>query len=170
MSGSDTGAKMNRMLDNIQLIFPLFNRALLKPEELAHNPMSPDFRVMLFLILRDSQTISTIGGLLGISKPYMTAVIDKLIARGYVERRPSTEDRRIIEISITVEGRRYMEACKTEARESVKKRLSTLSTEDIDSLYASLENIRLMLMKLSGMNADNAKTLIEKGPEWRQRF
>ena len=170
MSGSDTGAKMNRMLDNMQLIFPLFNRALLKPEELAHNPMSPDFRVMLFLILRDSQPISTVGGLLGISKPYMTAVIDKLIARGYVERRPSTEDRRIIDISITVEGRHYMEECKTEARESVKKRLSTLSTEDIDSLYASLENIRLMLMKLSGMNADNAKSLIEKGPAWRQRF
>ena len=170
MSGSDTGAKMNRMLDNIQLIFPLFNRALLKPVELAHNPMSPDFRVMLFLILRNSQPISTIGGLLGISKPYMTAVIDKLIARGYVERRPRTEDRRIIDISITVEGRHYMKECKTEARESVKKRLSTLSTEDIDSLYASLENIRLMLMKLSRMNADNAKTLIEKGPAWRQRF
>lgn len=170
MSGSDTGAKMNRMLDNMQLIFPLFNRALLKPEELAHNPMSPDFRVMLFLMLRNSQPISTIGGLLGISKPYMTAVIDKLIARGYVERKPSTEDRRIIDISITVEGRRHMEECKTEARESVKKRLSTLSTEDIDSLYASLENIRLMLMKLSGMNADNVETLIKKGPEWRPKF
>jgi hypothetical protein len=52
----------------------------------------------------------------------------------------------------------------------VKKRLSRLSTEDIDSLYASLENIRLMLMKLSGMNADNVETLIEKGPEWRPKF
>jgi DNA-binding MarR family transcriptional regulator len=170
MSGADTGAKINRMLDNIQLIFPLLNRALLKPEELAHNPMSPEFRVMLFLILRNSQPISTIGGLLGISKPYMTAVIDKLIARGYVERRPSKEDRRIIEISITAEGRRYMEACKTEARESVKKRLSTLSIEDIDSLYASLENIRLMLMKLSGMNNENTADLIKKDAPWGTKF
>lgn len=163
-------AKMNRMLDNIHLIFPLFNRALLKPEELTHNPISPEFRVMLILILRNSQPISTIGGWLGISKSNMTAVIDKLIALGYIERRPSTEDRRIIDISITAEGRRYMEACKTEARESVKKRLSTLSTEDIDSLYASLENIRLILMKLSGMNDDNIKTLIENDPPGGMKF
>lgn len=163
-------AKMNRMLDNIHLIFPLFNRALLKPEELTHNPMSPEFRVMLVLILRNSQPISMIGGWLGISRPNMTAVLDKLIAHGYIERRSSTEDRRIIDISITAEGRRYMEACKTEARESVKKRLSTLSTEDIDSLYASLENIRLILMKLSGMNDDNIKNLIENGPPGGMKF
>jgi DNA-binding MarR family transcriptional regulator len=125
---------------------------------------------MLFLILRDSQPISTIGGLLGISKPNMTAVIDRLIAYGYVERRPSTEDRRIIDISVTTEGRRYMEACKTEACESVRKRLSTLSTEDIDSLCASLENIRLTLMKLSGMNDDNLVTLIEKDTPWGRKF
>jgi DNA-binding MarR family transcriptional regulator len=170
MSGSEMSAKMNRMLDNIHLIFPLFNRALLKPEELTHNPMSSEFRVMLFLVLRDSQPISTIGGLLGISKPNMTAVIDRLIAYGYVERRPSTEDRRIIDISVTTEGRRYMEACKTEACESVRKRLSTLSTEDIDSLCASLENIRLTLMKLSGMNDDNLVTLIEKDTPWGRKF
>jgi DNA-binding MarR family transcriptional regulator len=84
-------AKMNRMLDNIHLILPLFSRALLKPKELTHNPVSTEFRVMLFLVLRNSQPISTIGGLLGISRPNMTAVIDKLIAYGYVEREISTE-------------------------------------------------------------------------------
>ena len=154
-------AKMNRMLDNIHLIFPLFNTALLKPEELTHNPMSPEFRVMLFLILRNSQPISTIGEWLGISKPNMTAVIDKLTTYRYVERIPSMDDRRIIDISITTEGRFYMEACKTEARESMKKRLSTLSIEDIDILYNSLENIRRILMKLSGMNDNDIKTLIK---------
>lgn len=62
-----------------------------------------------------------------------------------------------------------MEACKTEARELVKKWLSTLSTEDIDSLYASLDNTRLMYMKLSGMNDDNIKTF-EKGSSWGTKF
>ena len=166
MTEADSDARMDRMLDNIFLVFPLFNRVLLKPEKLSHNPMSPEFRVMLSLQVRDSQPISTIGGWHGISKPNMTAVIDRLIAHDYVERTPSTEDRRIISISITPEGRSYMEACKTEARESVKKRLSRLSTEDIDSLHSSLENIRLMLMKLSGTNNDNAMTLIEKDLQW----
>ncbi len=157
------------MLDNIHFIFPLLNRALLKPEELTHNPMSPEFRVLLLLVLHDSQPISKIGGWLGISRPNMTAVIDRLIMNGYVVRRPRTEDRRVVDISITAEGRHYMEACKEEARESVKKRLSTLSIEDKDSLFTSLENIRLILMKLSGMNDGNIRSLFETDPPWRTK-
>ena len=166
MTEANMDARMNRMLDNVFLIFPLFSRVLMKPEKLSHNPMSPEFRVLLSLLRRDSQPISTIGGWFGISKPNMTAVIDRLIAHRYVERKPSTEDRRIITISITPEGRAYMETCKTESRESVKKRLARLSTDDIDSLYSSLENIRLMLTKLSGTNSDNVMTLIEKDLQW----
>ena len=156
--------KMNRLLDNIHLIFSLFNRALLKPEDLTHNPTSPEFRVLLVLIMRDSQPISAIGRWLGISKPNMTAVIDKLTASGYIEKQSSKRDRRIIDICLTVEGKRYMEMCKTEAHESVKKRLSVLSTDDIDSLCTSLENIRRILMKLNEMNNANIKTL-EKDPQ-----
>ena len=170
MSGLSINAKINRMLDNIHLIFPLFNRTLLQPEELTHNPMSPEFRVMLVLIRRNSQPISIIGRWLGISKPNMTALIDKLLASGYIERQPNMADRRIIDISITLKGRRYMEACRKEARESMKKKLATFSTEDIDLLYASLENIRKVLMKLSGMNDDNIKTLLENNPPRGMRF
>jgi DNA-binding MarR family transcriptional regulator len=170
MDKPDVDAKMNRMLDNMHLIFPLLNRALLKPEELTHNPRSPEFRVMLFLMLRNAQPISKVGRWLGISKPNMTAVIDKLIASGYVERRSNTKDRRIIDVYITAKGRHHVETCKAEACEWVKKRLSTLSPEDIDSLYMSLETLRLTLMKLSGMNDDSMKTWIEKDRPWGARF
>ena len=154
MSGLDAGAKINRMIDDINIISPLFHRTLISPQELTHNPASSEFRVMLILLRGKSQPISTVGRWLGISKPNMTAVIDKLIADGYVERTPNAEDRRVIDISVTTKGKQYMEACRLEARESMKKRLATLSAEDIDSLYDSLENIRLMLMKLNGMNDD----------------
>ncbi len=166
MGELDAGAKINRMLDDIHTVFPLFHRTLIRPEDLKHNPTSSEFRVLLFLMRRNTQPISTIGAWLGISKPNMTAVLDKLIEDGYAERRPSSEDRRVIEISITASGRRHMEACKAEARASMKKRLSTLSAEDIDSLYVSLENIRIMLMKLNGMTEDNLKAMLEKNPPW----
>ncbi len=170
MGVANASAKVNRMLDNIHLVFPLFHRTLVKPEDLTHNPSSSEFRVMLFLLRRNSQPISTIGGMLGISKPNMTAVIDKLIADGYVERKPNMEDRRIIDISITVAGRRYMETCRAEARESMKKRLATLSPGEIDTLYDSLENIRTMLMKLNGITDDNLKAIIEKDPPWEPKI
>jgi DNA-binding MarR family transcriptional regulator len=166
MGDADTGTKINRMLDNIHLVFPLFHRTLMRPDGLSHNPTNSEFRVLMTLLKRDSQPISKIGGWLGISKPNMTAVIDKLIADGYVERKPDTGDRRIIDITLTVKGRRYMEECKAELRESMKKKLSTLPREDIDSLYASLENIRVILMKLNTSDNDDPQTIMKMGPPW----
>ena len=166
MDGLATGAKMSRMLDNIHLIFPLFHRTLMRPEGLSHNPTSSEFKVMMILIRRDSLPTSKIGGWLGVSKPNMTAVIDKLIADGYVERKPNPRDRRIIDISITGKGRKYMADCRAELRESIKKKLSTLSEEDIDSLYTSLENIQVILTKLNITNNDNLTTLMKMDSPW----
>jgi len=166
MGELDTNAKINRMIDDVNLIFPLFHRALVDPQDLTHNPTSSEFRVMMILVRRSAQPISTVGRWLGISKPNMTAVVDKLIADGYVERSPSAEDRRVIEISITEKGKRHMEACRSEAQESMKKRLSKLSAQDIDTLYYSLENIRQTLMKLNGMNDDTLLKTMKIHPPW----
>ena len=142
---------MDQMLDDIFNVVPLFHRTLLKPENSAYNPMSSDFKVMGILMRHGPLPMSRIGQWLGISKPNMTAIIDKLISEGRVERRQDPKDRRIVEVNLTVEGKSYMQECLKEAREQIKVRLSTLSEEETDSLYSSLENIRVILSKLNEM-------------------
>jgi DNA-binding MarR family transcriptional regulator len=164
------GEKMNKMIDDIYLIFPLLHRTLMHPDGLTHNPMSSEFKVMMILQRKNSIPTSKIGKWLGISKPNMTAVIDKLIADDYVEREQNPEDRRIVDISLTDRGRKYMAGCKAEARESVKNRLAAMSEEDITTLYSSLENIRVILMKLNGMNADNPIPFLRMGPPMEDKI
>jgi DNA-binding MarR family transcriptional regulator len=149
MGDSSARAKMDQMLDDIFNVVPLFHRTLLKPGNSSHNPMSSDFKVMGILVRHGPLPMSRIGQWLGISKPNMTAIIDKLISDGRVERRQDPKDRRIVEVSLTAEGKRHMQERLRETREQIRARLSTLSPEETDSLYASLENIRVILTKLN---------------------
>ena len=148
MGDSSARAKMDQMLDDIFNVVPLFHRTLLKPENPSRNPMSSDIKVMGILMRHGPLPMSKIGQWLGISKPNMTAIIDRLIEDGRVERRQDPKDRRVVEVSLTAEGKSYVQDCWREAREQIKARLSTLSPEETDTLYESLENIRVILSKL----------------------
>ncbi|MCX6649371.1 MAG: MarR family transcriptional regulator [Candidatus Bathyarchaeota archaeon] len=151
MVDASTRGKMDQMLDDIYNVIPLFHRTILRPDTPSHNPMGSDFKVMGILMRHGPLPMSRIGVWLGISKPNMTAIINKLIAEGRVERRQDLKDRRIVEVGLTAEGRKYMEDSWKEARESIRTKLSALSEEERDTLYTSLENIRITLSKLSEM-------------------
>ena len=143
--------KMDKMLDDIYSIVPLFHRTILRVENQGHNPLSSDFKVMGILMRHGPLPMSKIGIWLGISKPNMTSIIDRLITEGWVERKQDQKDRRVIEVGLTPHGKMYMEDRWKEARESARKKLSTLSEEERKTLYASLESVRVILSKLNEM-------------------
>jgi DNA-binding MarR family transcriptional regulator len=143
--------RMDRMLDDIYSIVPLFHRTLLRVENQGHNPMSSEFKVMGILMRHGPLPMSKIGVWLGISKPNMTSVIDRLIAEHWVERKQDQKDRRIIEVRLTPQGKMYMEDRWKEARESARMKLSTLSEDERKMLYTSLESVRVILSKLNEM-------------------
>ncbi|MCX6655279.1 MAG: MarR family transcriptional regulator [Candidatus Bathyarchaeota archaeon] len=149
MSDSSARNKMDQMLDDIYSVIPLFHRTVLKPDHLSHSPMSSDFKVMRILMRHGPLPMSKIGIWLGISKPNMTSIIDKLIVEGRVERWQDPKDRRVVEVNLTPKGQSYMQDCWKEARDSIRTKLSTLSDDEMNTLYASLENIRIILPKLT---------------------
>ncbi len=151
MGEVSTREKIDRMLNDIYTIIPLFHRTILKVDNLSHNPMSSEFKVMGTLMRHGPLPMSRIGHWLGISKPNMTAIIDKLIEEKKVERKTDSKDRRIIEVSLTPWGKKFMQDCWKEARESMRTKLSILTQAEMDTLYTSLENIRVILTKIQEM-------------------
>jgi len=144
--------RMDKMLDDIYNVMPLLHRTILRPDSLSHNPMGSDFKVMRILMRHGPLSMSRIGVWLGVSKPNMTAIINKLIVERRVERREDPKDRRIVEVALTEEGKKYMGQCWNEGRESVRVKLSTLSDEEMTTLYNALEDIRITLSKLNEMS------------------
>lgn len=92
--------------------------------------------------------MSEIGKHMGISKPYMTVLVNRLIGEGLVERVPDTDDRRVVNVTITEAGRDAIREFTRYARETVMKNLSSLDSGDISSLHDSMKRIRSITSKL----------------------
>lgn len=82
--------------------------------------------------------------LLGITKPQMTSLIDKLIKMGYVHRTNDIHDRRKIYISISQKGKLITSKINKTIDKKIDNHLSELGDQELESL----ENGLLILQKL----------------------
>jgi len=64
----------------------------------------PQFRTLGSLLTGDERA-SELASRLAVPKPTLTALIDSLVARGFVTREGVAGDRRVVRLSITPEGR-----------------------------------------------------------------
>ncbi|HVX20958.1 MAG TPA: MarR family transcriptional regulator [Acidimicrobiales bacterium] len=82
----------------------------------------PQYRVLGLL---DSGPVisSTLADRLAVQRPSVTAVVDGLVAKGLVERRPGEGDRRQVSHTLTDDGRRVLAA----ADAAVERRLEAVA-------------------------------------------
>lgn len=71
---------------------------------LATADLSPPQYRLLSYLSHGGELASVLAGQLDVSRPTITALVDGLVARGYVERIPHPDDRRCIRHVITDEG------------------------------------------------------------------
>jgi DNA-binding MarR family transcriptional regulator len=69
------------------------------------------------------------------------AILDKLEKRGFVERRVNPEDRRLYSLYLTSGGDEGLDAIRKVAREHQEALLSTLSSEERETLAALLTRV-----------------------------
>lgn len=94
--------------------------------------------------------MSEIGGMLYLSKPYMTALADSMVENGWVERKNDTDDRRVIKIAITPQGKKHLQQAFDSYRADVKVLISGLDPADLQRLSAALEDLQNIFAKLEG--------------------
>ena len=97
----------------------------------------PQYRVLAFLEEGEAAP-SDLAGRLSVSRPSITALMDGLITRGLVERRPDTDDGRRVHHHLTDDGRNVLQR----ADQAVGDRLVAIGTHvnagDPSVLIASL--------------------------------
>lgn len=141
---------MDRLVEDFYLINPLFKRTLFhKKRFLKQTRMPPsNYRVLGILKKRGTIPISEIGKKIYISRSNMTSLIDKLVEEGLAERLPDKTDRRVINITITPKGTELVGDWRKHQNEEIRRKLAVLSEEDLETLYQSLENIKMILYKI----------------------
>ena len=142
--------KLNKMVDDLYLFFPLFRKKLFKHKKNLKQKKIPHsfYHILKVLKKRGELPMSEIGRLVYISKSNMTSLIDKLVEDGLAERLPDENDRRVINIALTDKGKDLLKDWRKYSNTEIKMNLSTLSNEDLEKFYESIENIRDILLKM----------------------
>lgn len=146
--------RLDGIADNILLFFPLFYRKILRVANTRarSNPINMQFHVLAMLLHAGVLPASEIGRRLGISRPHVTSLVDKLISSGLAERRHDEQDRRVVRIAATEKGRNFVNNRRRLVRSSIRRNLSGLGEPELKKLYTALDTFKSII---SGI--DNGK-------------
>lgn len=95
----------------------------------------------LVVLDRGSVAMRELCDQLDISESAGTALVDRLVARGMVERHPDPADRRLVRVALSDEARAMTEQYRALKRDRAAEALSVLSSEDLATLVRICEAI-----------------------------
>ena len=143
----------NRIIDNIldsmAQVLPLFHRKLLRMDlgGVSGDLSRLHFGIMEILSERD-MTVTELARMTNMSKPQMTAAIDKLVKLDVLERHPDEKDRRVINMVLTEHGRTLLREVRRKIKQSIRKTLSSLTPEELAQMSDALKILREIGTKL----------------------
>jgi DNA-binding MarR family transcriptional regulator len=88
------------------------------------------YSVLLTLDQSSVRTQAALAEAIGADKTRIIPTLDELQAKGYIERRPDPDDRRVRLLAITDSGRAVKDAVQEEIQRGEERWLSTLSAAD----------------------------------------
>lgn len=115
-----------------------------------HDTTLPRFDVMAMLHRRsDGLTMSELSRMLLISNGNATAVVNRLVQDGMVERILSDEDRRRVSVRLTPEGAEFFDLLASDHLQMIGGLLSELDDQDLDRMRDTFRRLRDSLSSAS---------------------
>lgn len=103
-----------------------------------HGLTLPQFEVLSTLAIADCTNQQELAQRLQVTKGNLVGLIDRLTERGWVERVPVPEDRRVNKVRITIGGKDLFHKTLPEQLGAVEKMMSGLDTEELRALQGLL--------------------------------
>ncbi len=138
-----TDANIDPILEELVQVMPVFHRKLLRMDLGGVTGDLTRLHLFVMKVLdQGAVTASDVAKASGMSRPQVTHLVDQLVERGIVERRPDTEDRRVINLALTAHGRAALEDVHRKVREHVRQKLSCLTPEELARVLVALRTLR----------------------------
>ncbi len=93
---------------------------------------------LLGMLARRPWSLSELAEVQAVSLPTMSSTISALVERGWVERKRSEEDRRIVMVSLTPAGREVIQRAHQLVEQRLTEALSELSDQQREALMKGL--------------------------------
>ncbi len=138
---------IDSVAQNLFLALPIFRKRLLHMDVIQREYNVPLSHVQVMAMLNDNgpMNVSEISHRLGIAKPNITPLIDRLIAEGFVERRRDEHDRRMVIVTICEPGVARLMEIRDKMQELVGEWAITLNAAQLRELNESLRTITRVL-------------------------
>ena len=108
-----------------------------------------DISVEQFHILRHVRrgigSISELAAAKNISRPAISQAVDVLVKKGLLTRVQSSQDRRFVELTLTDAGNSLLDTVFQDTREWMKKRMSSLSSDELQTITEAMAALKRML-------------------------
>lgn len=122
------------LLRQVNSIMDTYNRYDLRSEDLT----VPQFMILNYAT-PEGVALSEISARMFCDNSNLTGIVDRLIAKGYVERRPDPQDRRVSLICLTPSGGDKLRNLRPHHHASVSRRMRKLSARDVQQLRDLLQ-------------------------------
>jgi DNA-binding MarR family transcriptional regulator len=102
----------------------------------------PQLRIMFMLVTQDGLTPSALAERFHVTPPTVTGLTDRLVRQRLISRREDPEDRRLVRIYLTPEGRRVIGELEAAGRAYLSEILGQLPPDKLELLADLLEELR----------------------------
>jgi DNA-binding MarR family transcriptional regulator len=99
----------------------------------------PQLRLMYLLLLQDCRPVGELAEQMNVRPATVTGLTDRLVRQGLIERQADPEDRRVVRVALTPEGRRVVGEIETASRAYLQAIFDRLGTDVVDSLVELFE-------------------------------
>lgn len=102
---------VNQIIRTTLDVLPLLRKKLLRMDAVQAEHAMPMSHIQVLCMLKEDKvlSVSDISCRLGIAKPNITPLVDRLIEEGYVRRERSQLDRRVVNVVLLPEGEKKLD-------------------------------------------------------------
>ncbi|MBQ8619319.1 MAG: MarR family transcriptional regulator [Clostridia bacterium] len=143
-------AMIDNVAQNMFHILPLIKKRLLHMDLVQREHGTPLSHVQVLAMLNDvgTMSVSEISRRLGIAKPNITPLVDRLYESGYVDRQHDENDRRVVNIVLLEAGKEKLDAIRATISRQILMQVDGLSVSEFRELNESLSSVVRILSSL----------------------
>ena len=143
-------AMIDSVAQNMFHILPLIKKRLLHMDLVQREHGTPLSHVQVLAMLNDvgTMSVSEISRRLGIAKPNITPLVDRLFESGYVDRQHDENDRRVVNIVLLEAGKEKLASIRSTISRQIQMQVDGLSTSEFREFNESLNSVVRILSSL----------------------
>jgi len=125
------------LLTEVRRVFDPHSRAVWMDLDLTIGQL----KSLFFIAHEGSTSLGKLAAALGVTPPNVTGIVERLVEQGLVNREENPENRRMLLLHLTAEGKKLMFELRESGSGQLTKMLNQFSDEDLKALAQGLAAI-----------------------------